>query len=352
MAAPSFRSRGTARSASGSTLTFDVPAGVQAGDIIWIPIYIGDPSISLTGLDGFALVADTPLTIPANQRTVAIWRRAASSDGDGLGEDDGDVYSITASGSTFYEGAAHAIMDCVASGDPWDPDTDGQVNAVASTTTPAVSITTSESDTLNLWYGSCWAGGPWTPPTGFTETLDANVGVNTAAYRVQSSAGASGSVSGTSAQNDKMTAWLGSLRPVSAAPNEGSVALTLVLAVAAVGARRSAGVAAVGLALAVSAVGARRSAGVAALGLALAVSGAGARASRGVAAVGLGLAVAATGRRASRGAAALGLRLAVNASGVVTQGRPSKLTARSRTEALRARGASVRLIARGGYPDA
>jgi len=157
MAAPSPRSLGTARSASGSTLTFDVPAGVQAGDIIWIPLYVGDTSVTPVDLDGFALVADTPVTVPGfptNQQTMAVWRRAASSDGDGLGEDDGDVYSLVFSGSTFYEGRAHAWMDALGSGDPWG-DTDSAGNGSASNTTPSVSVTSTEDDSLAVWYGSC-----------------------------------------------------------------------------------------------------------------------------------------------------------------------------------------------------
>lgn len=76
-------------------------------------------------------------------------------------------------------------------------------------------------------------------------------------------------------------------------PSQGSVALGLDLAVAAVGARDSAGAAAIGLDLAVAAAGARDSAGVAALGLDLAVDARGERSSAGVASLGLGLAVSA-----------------------------------------------------------
>lgn len=77
-------------------------------------------------------------------------------------------------------------------------------------------------------------------------------------------------------------------------PAQGSVALGLDLAVAAVGSRRSAGAAALGLDLAVAAAGARDSAGVVDLGLALALDARGARSSEGVASLGLGLAVTAT----------------------------------------------------------
>jgi hypothetical protein len=68
--------------------------------------------------------------------------------------------------------------------------------------------------------------------------------------------------------------------------------------------------------------------------------------------MGLGLAPTTAGVRSSRGAAAVTLRLALNAVGTTTSGRPGRLTARSRSQALRARGASVRLVTRGGYADA
>jgi hypothetical protein len=112
------------------------------------------------------------------------------------------------------------------------------------------------------------------------------------------------------------------------------------------------GTAAFSLDLAVATAGARAARGAAALGLDLAVAAAGKREPKGAAAFTLGMGVATSGARASRGVAALTLRLALNAVGPSTTGRPSRLTARARSEALRARGASARLVTRGGYADA
>jgi hypothetical protein len=118
----------------------------------------------------------------------------------------------------------------------------------------------------------------------------------------------------------------------SLGPNEGSVAFTLDLVVAAAGARQGAGTAAVGLGLAVATVGARASLGAAAMGLGLAVSG--------------------SGLRAARGVASLGLALRLDARGPVNGTRPSKITARARRTAMTARGTGGALKARGGYADA
>lgn len=102
---------------------------------------------------------------------------------------------------------------------------------------------------------------------------------------------------------------------LSTAPNEGAVALTLDMAVAAVGGRTSGGVAAVGLDLAPAAVGGRQSAGAAAVGLDLAPAGTGGRISLGSSDTGLGLAPAAVGGRRSDGAAAVELDLAPAGTG-------------------------------------
>jgi hypothetical protein len=102
---------------------------------------------------------------------------------------------------------------------------------------------------------------------------------------------------------------------VSAAPNSGTAAVVLDLAVAAVGGRSAGGVAAVGLGLAVVATGGRASRGVAAVGLGQAVNAVGGRSSAGAAGVGLGLAPAGAGGRPSAGSADTGLGLAPSGSG-------------------------------------
>lgn len=102
---------------------------------------------------------------------------------------------------------------------------------------------------------------------------------------------------------------------LTATPSEGSVALTLGLAVATTGARAAAGHTALGIGLAPAAAGGRPGAGHAALGLGLAVVSAGARASLGAANAPLVLVPAAAGGRSSVGSVALGLALAVAARG-------------------------------------
>lgn len=102
---------------------------------------------------------------------------------------------------------------------------------------------------------------------------------------------------------------------LTASPAEGTVALTLGLAVAPHGARAAAGHTDIGLGLAPLAAGGRPGAGHVALGLNLAAVSAGARASLGVANVPLVLTPAAVGSRPSAGRGALGLNLAVAGRG-------------------------------------
>jgi len=119
-------------------------------------------------------------------------------------------------------------------------------------------------------------------------------------------------ISGTAVDADDPPGFDYSLTPP---PAEGSVALTLDLALAALGARASQGSAALGLGLALAGAGARDSQGSAGVGLGLALSASGARASQGSASLGLGLALAGAGARGSAGSAALGLNLALNSQG-------------------------------------
>lgn len=113
---------------------------------------------------------------------------------------------------------------------------------------------------------------------------------------------------------------------LTAPPSQGSVALTLGLALGGTGSRPSAGSVAGGLGLALAGTGARPSAGSTAGGLSLGIDVDGERPSAGSAALGLGLAVDASGGRSSGGSAALGLGLAPAAQGARTAAGAAALT--------------------------
>ncbi len=218
MTAPAFGTAGTQLQGTGSTMNVDVPDSVAAGDIIVVTAFV-DTTVTITGLaTDFAQAADSPQTVSAPSGVHSIyvmWKRATGADSTA------GTYDFTLSGSTYRNAQAIRYTGAVASGDPWDVTNGVQSGDVNDTVSPVVSDTTTVANTLLVWAATNWAGGTWTPPTGFTERRDSGDGVCTVADLVQPPAGATGSVTGTCTGSDKRTAWLGALKssPEAPAPN-------------------------------------------------------------------------------------------------------------------------------------
>jgi len=208
VAAPAFGTSGAWTSTGGTTLSLAVPASVASGDILVVEIFIDGSAVAVTGPSGFAHAPNSPRTVNAgsagNHSVNVLWKRATGADS--------GTYAFTLSASGYAEGQAHRFTSCIASGNPWDGNTSstGDGGNTNSTTTPAVSFTTTGPDELLFFAGTNWSGGAWTPPTGFTEITD-NASDVTADYKVQATAGNSGTVQATCAGNDKVGAWLGAL---------------------------------------------------------------------------------------------------------------------------------------------
>jgi hypothetical protein len=208
VAAPVYGTSGTWASTGTTTLNLAVPASVASGDIIVAAFFIDGSTVTITGPAGFAHAPNSPRTVNAgaagNHSVNVLWKRASAADS--------GTYAFTLSAGGYAEGQAHRFTTCIASGNPWDGNTasTGDGGATNSTTTPAVSFTTTGPDELFFFAGTNWSGGAWTPPTGFTEITD-NAADLTADYKVQASAGSSGTVQATCAGNDKVGAWLGAL---------------------------------------------------------------------------------------------------------------------------------------------
>lgn len=202
MPIPVHAATGTYTETSASTASFAVPSGVANGDIIVIPIFVDNASTTITGYAaGFAEAGDSPQATGINSLHV-VWKRATGADT--------GTYDFTLSQSRFHTGSALRYTGAAAAGDPWD-DTDGAVDDTTGTTTPAVSVTTTGADRLLIWAATSWHVNSWTPPTGFTERVDAGFGTVTAADKDQAVAGSSGSVTGTPANTSRRCAWLGAL---------------------------------------------------------------------------------------------------------------------------------------------
>jgi hypothetical protein len=208
VAAPAYGTSGAWGSTATTTLNLAVPASVASGDIIVAAFFIDGSTVTITGPAGFAHAPNSPRTVNAgaggNHSVNVLWKRASAADS--------GTYAFTLSAGGYAEGQAHRFTTCIASGNPWDGNTasTGDGGATNSTTTPAVSFTTTGPDELFFFAGTNWSGGAWTPPTGFTEITD-NAADLTSDYKVQASAGSSGTVQATCAGNDKVGAWLGAL---------------------------------------------------------------------------------------------------------------------------------------------
>lgn len=204
MPAPAHAATGTYLEGSFSTAAFAVPSGVQAGDLIVIPIYINAATGISAYASGFAEAPDSPQTNASGlaHNVHVVWKRATGGDT--------GTYDFPLSATDFISGAALRYTGCVTSGSPWD-DTDGAVDVNDGVDTPPVSVTTTGADRLLVWAGASWSGGTWIPPSGFTERFDQGIGLVTAADKAQAAAGDSGTVQGTPSASSRRTAWLGAL---------------------------------------------------------------------------------------------------------------------------------------------
>jgi hypothetical protein len=208
MAAPVWASAGTYLSGTASTLNVAVPSGVVADSVVTVTAFLDSTTTVTAAPSGFTQCTASPADIAANHRLVKYWKRATGADS--------GTYDFTLSGSAYRNAVAERYSGCVTTGDPWDASPTSATDATNGTVTPSVNITTAGADRLVVWSGSDWAGGTWTPPTGFTERVDQGDGLISVATKTQAVAGATGGVTGTCTGSDKRTAWMGALIPAGA----------------------------------------------------------------------------------------------------------------------------------------
>lgn len=322
MASPVMGAAGTFFENESSTPSFAAPADVVSGSVVVIAFYLdgADTVISALPTD-FEHARGSPLQVNpggpgGNNLIVVVWRRFTGADS--------GPYGFTLGASKFAAGRAFRYDGCIASGDPWDTNS-GTGTAIAESgtsnvsVTPAVSMTTQHADETLVHVASNWAGGTWTPSTGFTEQMDLGFGTSTVADKAQASAGGSGSITATCTGNDKSGAWLGALLSTTggASLNAGNAASAVAangatLAVAAPAGNAALAVAGNAATLAVGAPAGGAAVGVGAFNASLAVAvpaGGGALA---VAAAGATLAVATGAGNAALSVAAAGATLQVS----------------------------------------
>lgn len=206
MTLPVFGVAGTYLTGTSATAAVAVPSGVTAGQVILVHLY-KESTATVTPPSGFTELTPAPFTTSSVHTHHVFWKRATGSDS--------GTYSFTWSGSTFREAVAIRYTGCATSGVPVDV-FNTAARSTNGTVTPAVSLTTTGADRLLEWAGSNFNAGSWTPPSGFTERVDA-AGCLSVATLGQSTAGSTGSVTGTCSGSSSETGWLLALLPVNTA---------------------------------------------------------------------------------------------------------------------------------------
>lgn len=191
-----------------------VPSGVAANDIVLLYLYrdTTDPG-TVTPPTGFTQLTFSPAPSLSSPYMVAAvyWKRAS-------GADTGS-YTFTHA-STSTQGIALRFTGGKVSGTPVEV-LGSAVNAASSATAPAVSGTTSSANEMLVYNPFVYASSTWTTPTGFTDAYNGNGQYN--GYKIQASAGSTGSITATSATAQSMIVDLIGIIPETG--SAGSLAL-------------------------------------------------------------------------------------------------------------------------------
>lgn len=210
MVLPVFGSAGTyLAGGSATSAAIPVPAGVAAGHFIMVCLYKEFPANVVTPPD-----ATWRELIPIRQTTAAtvhaghiFWKRAT-------GADTGTYTFTWTTGAVWRSGVAVRFTGVVAVGATPFNFVNSAVDSGAPTVSPAVSGTTTLTDCLLVWFCASFSTNAFTPPTNFTERVDATTDNCSVATRDWSAPAASGAVTGTTAAGAKV-AWLVALASVT-----------------------------------------------------------------------------------------------------------------------------------------
>lgn len=292
--AVAYRSTVLTAGGNASTVTFTEPSGTVSGDILIAIVYfestgsVTPPAGWSSSFNGTTLAQS--LSAEGPWTATAFWiRRGASAPG----------LVFTLPGSHYSQGQITSYSGAETSGDPFSFAAETTRNTTAATTFPAVSGTTSRASEMLVWTGMNFVGGTASAPSTFTgRTLTTGADVFWA-DKVQTSAGATGSITSSwSGANGTASAMLMGLMPPSGGS---SIAVTAICGVAVAGtaaaARTAAATGIVGIGVAPTGAGAHALAGVGTAAAAVSSSAIVALASNGAAAASFGTgATAATSR--------------------------------------------------------
>ena len=217
MASPTFGAAGTyLTGVNASTAAFAVPTGAAADEIMVVGMYL-EGTAAVTPPTGFTQKSrPTTGSGGSDHDLIVFWKRCTGADS--------GTYSFSWTGGLWREGACVRISGCVTSGDPFNVVGTNASTTAGSGVTPASSNTTTVTDTLQLFVGSNFNGGAWTPPSGYTERVD-NSSDLTVATLAQATAGASGSITATCAGGSASScSFVGALKSTTSVVPGGAAA--------------------------------------------------------------------------------------------------------------------------------
>lgn len=212
MAAPAFGAAGTYLvGAALDNAAVAVPAGVTAGQIVEVYLYLENGGNAVTPPDGTWTEVASAGSVAAGHWFRKFWKRATAADS--------GTYTFTWTGPTAWrEGVAVRYTGATSSGSPYAGAHSTALDSTATDgITPAVSVSFGV-EYLATWAGTNGNGGVWTPPSSFVERVDnsTNLSVATLAFN---NGGSTGSVTGTCASAGPGAGILGAMvGPSESAP--------------------------------------------------------------------------------------------------------------------------------------
>lgn len=187
-----------------------VPGGTTPGDVILAWLWKTNTAAVTTLPSGFAEAVGSPVSTTTNVQSMHLfWKRVASSDA--------GTYDFSWTGNATAEFIAERYIGCAGDGaDPFDFVPTLVQRSSSGTVSPAVSGTTTKTNSLLVWRALNFAVSSWTAPAGFT--LNINNSRMGGAYLLQAAAGATGSITGTAAVSSFQMAAMVSLRSATDVP--------------------------------------------------------------------------------------------------------------------------------------
>ena len=195
----------TEASGTGPTVSVNKPTGTAANDLILLFVDTESASTAPTTPTGFTLLGSKTSTLQSFR--VDVYYRVA----DGT---EGTTFSVTGgTGVGWLQLICHVIAGGATSS-PVDASS-SNANTTAGTAVSVSGVTTTAVDEL-LFFATDWNGSDsYSTPTGFTQLLSDGV-LGMALYSmVQSSSGATGTISSTLTASDSWIAWLVAVKPAS-----------------------------------------------------------------------------------------------------------------------------------------